>query len=792
VATPVARAGDLTRATAVVRSIGDQSAENSAFAAVAKDLAAHDRFDDAVAITGMISSPRAKVASQVVVAGSLAAAGQYQRSAALAGEAVEATTVPGGAADARALVAWARALSLSARPGPAVTAAERAVAVAREASDQGLLADALAALSGALAVSGRGDEASAAATQAVAAVDAEDDASRRSDPRYWRALRAESVATIFAEAGPPEQAIAVARSLAEDFKRDKALAGVAESLARRGLADQAILALRASPYSTRYRARANLGEIVGILAKNGYGEDALRAAYAAADVGPSSVGEHEQARLVREATRILAENGAVEAALSAARASMPTWNRSAALTGIARAVALAGDVRRAVEIAETVGYRALAETADTLAGSGRLGDALPLAEEAIRQALAVPPTVPTTADALASLERLASLLGPDEQAAAEEESAAEITAAARQAVQHARATADPAERAAAEAHAAAQLARAANPDLKPEAVAVLGQALQSAREVPDLNERAGVLGHVALEFARSGEPDSAADSAAECLAAAAASNGFGAADVGARLAICALVEIGQLTEALAGIASLSRDMTKAGAISDVAGELARNGQTEDLLRLADDTGIRDLIVDAGERISALVDVGLALVQAGKTGRADRLAEEAAGLASQLTEDYQKAVAHADRAELLAALGRGPEAVQQAGQALVAAREPIGGWRSRVIIKAVKVLVGCERLDDAVTAVKSASADSRAECVAAVAAALFETGHEERATALVSDGFAAVRAAGSRAAFYNLACTHLPQHPELFRAWLGREAETVQIGRELAAIEHWWA
>ena len=803
VASAVARAGDLPRATAVVRMIGNQSGEDSAFGAVAKDLAAHDRFDDAVAATGMITSPFQKAESQVAVAGSLAAAGHYPRSAALAGEAVEATT-PGGAANARALVAWARALALSARPGHAIAAAERAVSAAGEASDQKLLADALATWSGALAMSGREEEASAVARRAIAAVDAEDSGSHGSDPRYWRVRRAESVATILAEAGPPEQAIAAARSLAQDYDRDEALTRVAASLARRGLADQAIDAVRASPYSASYGGKSKLEEVAKILARRGYGEGALRAAHATADLGgPSSLAEHEQARLVREVARILAENGAVEAALSAVRASRPNRNRPAAFTGVACAVALAGDVRRAAEIAETVGYAALAKTADALAESGRISEALPLAEDAIRRTLAAPPKWPATADALAQLELLATPSRADEQAEAEagsvpdgemtaETTAAEIMAAARQAAQKAHAIADPAERARAEAYAAVELARTRDPGLKPEAVTMAGQALQDARGIPDLNERATALGNVAMAFAVSGEPAMAADSAGECLATAAASRGFDAGDHGALMAIRVLVDVGHLTEALAGIGSLKSDMTKARALCDVAERLAKSGQTGDLLRLARDTHVMDLIAGAWGRISALAGVGLVLVQAGETGLAGRLAEEAAGLAGELTENYEQAVAHADQAELLAALGRCPEAVQQASQALAVAREPVGGWRGQVITKAVKVLVGCEQVDEAVNAAKSAPADSGAECVAAVAAALFDAGQQERATALVSDEFAAVRAAGSRSAFYDLACIQLPQHPDLFRAWLGSDVEMVQVGRELAAIEQWWA
>jgi len=561
-------------------------------------------------------------------------------------------------------------------------------------------------------------------------------------------------------------------------------------VARRGLADQAVDALRAGPYFSSYQAKEKLEEVARILAKHGHGEGALRAADSIADIEDiGAFAEYDQASLVCEVARILAENGAVEAALSAVRASKPSWNRPAALTGVACAVAMAGDVRRAVEIAGTVGYPALAKAADALAESGRIGEALPLAEDAIRQALAAPPTSPATADALADLDRLAALPGPEEQAEAGDEQATEMAAAARRAVQKARAIADPAERAPAEADAAVALALSGDPSLKSEAVTMAGQALQHARGLPELNERARALGNVAMAFALSGEPAMAADSAGECLAAA-EGTGFDAGDDGALLAISVLVDTGHLTEALAGIGSLKRDMTKVTALRKVAASLAKKGQTGELLQLASDIG--NLIGGPWERISALVGVGLVLVQVGEMDPASRLAEEAAGLAGELTRNTEKAVAHADQAELLAALGRCSEAADEANQALTVAREPIGGWRGRVITKTVKVLVGCERVDDAVTAAKSAPADSGAECVAAVAAALFGADQQERATALVSDEFAAVRAAGSRSAFYDLVCKHLPRNPDLFRAWLGREAGIVQIARELAAIEQWWA
>jgi len=177
--------------------------------------------------------------------------------------------------------------------------------------------------------------------------------------------------------------------------------------------------LRAGPYFSSYQAKDKLEELARILAKHGHGEGSLRAVDAIADI--EDIGEfveYDQASLVCEVARILAENGAVEAALSAVRASRPSWNRPAALTGVASAVAVAGDVRRAVEIAEAVGYPALAKAADALAGSGRIGEALPLAEDAIRRALAAPPTSPATADAVADLDHLTAQPDPEDPAGA--------------------------------------------------------------------------------------------------------------------------------------------------------------------------------------------------------------------------------------------------------------------------------------------------------------------------------------------------------------------------------------
>ena len=59
------------------------------------------------------------------MADSLAAAGDYLRSASMAEQAAG-----GNAPHARALITWAKALALSGQPGHAVAAAERAIQIA--------------------------------------------------------------------------------------------------------------------------------------------------------------------------------------------------------------------------------------------------------------------------------------------------------------------------------------------------------------------------------------------------------------------------------------------------------------------------------------------------------------------------------------------------------------------------------------------------------------------------------------------------------------------------------------
>jgi hypothetical protein len=147
----------------------------------------------------------------------------------------------------------------------------------------------------------------------------------RSDPRYWRDRLAENVAVIFAEAGLAEQAMMMARSLAQEHDRDDVLLRVAEKLAQRGLADQAIEALRGSTHFRSFRASDDLGKIAWILARHGHGDGALRAAYALAEADEfSRFTEYYVASLITDVARTLAENGHVEAPLQTLRKSRPS------------------------------------------------------------------------------------------------------------------------------------------------------------------------------------------------------------------------------------------------------------------------------------------------------------------------------------------------------------------------------------------------------------------------------------------------------------------------------------
>lgn len=786
--------GDMRRATALVRVIGQTSGEDDAFAAAAKDLAAAEQFDDADAAIGLIVGTAVRAATLVMLADGLAAAGDYQRSAIVA---ERATQIADG--NSGALIAWARALTLSGEPGRAVAAAERAVEAAESERNADKLAEALAAWSAALAASGRQAEALAAAERCITAVDSpvED---WRSDPQYWRDRLAVSVAAIFAEAGLAEQAMMMARSLAQEYDRDSALVGVAEKLAQCGLADQAIEALRGSTHFTSYRARDDLGKVARILAGHGHGDGALRAAYALAEVEhPSGLLDYEVASLVADVARTLAENGHVETALQMVRKSRPLWRRPAAYAEVACAVAREGDAWRAAEIAEAhAGPAAVAKVASALAESGRTEEALPIAEHAIQAILTGPPRWPAPGDAIALLENLVPLCasgepddGQQSGTAAGPATGAAIAAALR-AASEASAITDPAERLAAQAQAAMGLARTHDPALLAQATALAGAVAEHAREAGYPGEMAMPLAYAATAFNLAGEATMAAGSALESLAAAAASPFQD--DSASVLAVYALTDVGQMAEALAGLSSMHGNAGKAAILCGVAERLASNGRTGEMMLLASDPNGLQSISEPHERMCTLTGLGQVYAHTGDPGLAgiaSSLAEEASALAGELIHAHEIAVALSGQAGLLAALGRHQEAAGFARRALEAASEPIGGWRSQVVGEAVEVLVRCNRIEEAAEAVKSAPPNARAKCTVAVASTLWDSGEEERAVLAIAEEIATIRACGLRQAFYDLVCTELPKHPDLLRAWIGGGTELTQISRELTAIERSW-
>jgi tetratricopeptide (TPR) repeat protein len=794
-ASAAALGGDMRRATALVRVIGHTSGEDDALAAVAKDLAAAEQFDDADAATGLIAGTTVQAATLVTVAGALAAAGDYQRSATVAGK---ATQIAEG--NSSALIAWARALAVSGDPNRAVAAAERAVQSIESGRNAEKLAEALAAWSAALAASGRQAEALAAAERSMTAVDSPVE-HWRSDQQYWRDRLAKNVAVIFAEAGLAEHAMMMARSLAQEHDRNRVLFGVAETLAQRGLADQAIEALRGSTNFTSFRARDDLGKIARILARHGHGDGALRAAYALAGVDQlSGFAEHYIASLVTDVARTLAENSHVEVALQTVRKSKPSWRRPAAYAEIACAVVRTGDTRQAVEIAEThADLASVAKVASALAESGRTDEALPIAEYAIQAILTRPPRWPSPADATVLLENMVLLSVSDEPdegqqagTAARPATDAAITAAQR-AASDASVIADPAERIAAQAQAAVGLARTHDPALTAQATALAKAVAEHARQADYPDEMATLLAYVAMAFSLAGEASMAADAAVECLAAAAASP-FRDDSASVALAVYALTGVGRVAEALAGLSSLQGDAGKAAILCGAAETLASHGRTEEMmLLLSDQNGLRS-ISETHEQICALTGLGRVYAETGEPGlteAASDLSNEASALAGELTQAYEIAVALSGQAGLLAALGRPQEAAEFARKALEAAKEPIGGWRGQVVGEAVDVLVRCNRIEEAAEAAKSAPPNARAKCTVAVANALWDSGEKDRATTAISQEITAIRASGLRQAFYHLVCTELPKHPELLHAWIGSGTELTQISRELTAIERSW-
>jgi tetratricopeptide (TPR) repeat protein len=749
-ASAAALGGDMRRATALVRVIGHASGEDDAFAAVAKELAAAEQFDHADAAIGLIGGPTVQAATLVTVAGALAAAGDYRRSAAAA---EKATQIADG--NSSALIAWARALTLSGEPDRALAAAERAVRATESRPDTEKLTEALAAWSGALAASGRQAEALAAAERCMTAMDSPVE-HWRSDQRYWRDRLTKNVAVIFAGAGLAEQAMMMARSLAQEHDRNDALLRVAETLAQRGLADQAIEALRGSTHFTSFRARDDLEKIARILARHGHGDGALRAAYALAEVDEfSGFAEYYVASLITDVAKTLAETGHVAAALQTVRKSRPSRRRPAAYAEIACAVARAGDARQAVEIAEThAGLAAVAKVASALAESGRTDEALPIAEHAIEAILTGAPRWPAPADAIALLDNLTLLCGSGAPDDGPQDGTA-ATAAALRAASEASALADPEERIAAQAQAAMGLASTRDPALTAQAIELARAVVEEARQAgasPFRDDRASVA-----------------------------------------LAVYALTDAGQVAEALAGLSSLPGVAGQA-ILCGVAERLASHGRAGELVLLVSDPNGLPSISAANERICALTGLGRVYAETGEPGlveAASSLAGEAGALAGELTQAYQVAVALSGQARLLAALSRPEEAAGFARRALAAADEPIGGWRGQVVAEAVDVLVRCNRIDEAEEAARSAPPYARAKCTVAVAGALWNSGEKEQAAQAISEEIAAICASGLRQAFYDLVCTELPKHPDLLRAWIGGGTEVTQISRELTAIERSW-
>ena len=363
------------------------------------------------------------------------------------------------------------------------------------------------------------------------------------------------------------------------------------------------------------------------------------------------------------------------------------------------------------------------------------------------------------------------------------------------AAREAEAIADPAEKITAQAGAAVGLARTADPALMAQAIALAKTVAEHVHEADNAAQLAMALGDAATAFSLAGEPRMAAEIAAECLATAAVNPFQDENDMASSLAIEVLTDIGQVTEALVGLGSLKNEMTKVTVLCGIAKRLVGSGRTRELTRLVSEQHGLPSIAGTHERILALTALGRVLADTRETSMAEAasdMAAEARGLTSELTQEYQRAVAVAGQAKVLAALGRCQEATELARQAVEEAKQPIGGWRGQVITDAAEALVRCGQTADAAEAVKHAPLGQRSECVITAANALLERGQDDEAAELVSEELASVRIAGLRQAFYNLLCAQLPKHPELFRTWMGDAAAMIQISQELSAIERWWS
>ena len=573
-------------------------------------------------------------------AGVLAAAGQHEQAAAVAGQAqviATSSTSPGQLA-VLALADAARALAAAGRHEQATAVAGQAEAVAHSITEPHHRTKPLAWVAGALAAAGRHQQAEALARSIT-------HPENQAKALSW-------VAGALAAAGRHQQAEALARSITHPDRQAKALSLVAGALAAAGRHQQAAAvagqaeAIARSIAGAGGQARA-LAQIAESLAGAGRHEQA-------AAVARSIAGAGGQARALAQIAESLAAAGQHEQAAAVARSIAGPGGQARALAQIAESLAAAGQHEQAEVVARSITdpggqARALAQIAKSLAVAGQHQQAAAVAGQAEVVARSI--TDPGgQARALAQIAESLAVAGQHQQAAA----------VAGQAEVVARSITDP-DRGA--AHALAEVAGAlAAAGQHQQAAAVAGQAEVVARSITDPDRGAAhALADVAWVLATSGrhqqaevvarsisDPDQQANALAWVAESLAAAGLHEQAEVVAR----------SITDP---------DLGAAHALARVAGALAAAGRHEQAAAVAAQAeAVARSIPDRRRQVLALVRVAGALAAAGRH-------EQATAVACSITNPSLQADALAGVAESLARAGDTQSATRLAAAACTAGR-----------------------------------------------------------------------------------------------------------------------
>ena len=609
------------------------------------------------------------------------------------------------ASRAQALVEVACALARVGEADKAGRVAENAANAADQIEEHWGRARALVEVACALARVGEADKAGRVAENAANAAD-------QIEEHWGRARALVEVACALAQADLPDDAVEVAKQIRDKDAVDRAqvLAEVVGALARAGEIDAARrLADKVVGVVGRVRFPWRRAEVlVDVLARAGEVDAAQRLAENAANAAErfkspwvrSSILVGEKlwwrVRALVGAAGALARAGdidrACQVAMSAASATDHIQNplkRARALVGVAGVLARAGDIDRACQVAMSAASatdhiqnplkraRALVGVAGVLA---RAGDIERVRQVAMSAASATAQIENFDSRARVMVE-VAGVLARSGDIDAARQVAENVVNAVEQVKESEECVGTPAgsvslRLAPALGKIVDALVRVGETDRARQVAEI---ALSAIKRIAEPWRRARALGELAVALARAGDADEARQVAEIALSAIKRiAEPWRRARALGELAV-ALARAGQAEAAFGVAKQIGEPWRYVRALAEVAAALARAGQAEAAF------GVAKQIGEPWRYVQALAEVAPAFVRAGDAGKARQVAMGAAGVAEQIEGSWLRARALAEVACALARVGEGDKARRVAENAANAAEQIEGSWlRARAL------------------------------------------------------------------------------------------------------------